>query len=264
MMMGTEQIKLSQLKPHPKNVRQGDVGAISESLQTHGQYRPIVVQKSTNHILAGNHTYKAAKALGWKEISVTYIDVDDEKALRILLVDNRVNDLASYNESALVELIKELAQTDQKLTGTGFDGDALDQLITDMDNDKLFKDEVTQYTQTLKAPQYEIVGEEPNIQELFDLTKYNQLINEINKTKLDDQQKKFLTFAASRHIVFNYSKIAEFYPHQNTTVQQLMETSALVIIDAEDAIANGYAVFAKTMTDLTMADILNGEEDEAE
>ena len=128
-VMGTKKAKLADLTPHPKNVRQGDVGALAESLKAHGQYRPIVAQQSTGYILAGNHTYKAAHALGWKEILVTFIDVDDEQALRILLIDNRANDLATYNDDGLAELLKQLAATDKHLEGTGFDGDDLDDLL---------------------------------------------------------------------------------------------------------------------------------------
>ena len=124
---------INQLKPHPQNVRQGDVGAISLSLEQHGQYRPIVVQQSTGFILAGNHTYKAAKALKWKDIAATYVDVDDEQALRILLIDNRANDLASYDDSALVEMLKALMDTELKLDGTGFDPSDLDQLLKDLE-----------------------------------------------------------------------------------------------------------------------------------
>lgn len=122
-------VDLSDLKPHPENVRQGDVGAITESLKHHGQYRPIVVQKSTGHILAGNHTFKAAKALKWKQIAATFVDCDDEQALRILLMDNRANDLASYDDNALAEMLKALMATDQKLDGTGFDPSDLDELL---------------------------------------------------------------------------------------------------------------------------------------
>ena len=85
---------IDDFKTHPRNVRQGDVGAISESLKAHGQYRPIVVQRSTGYVLAGNHTFMAAKSLGWDKIAVTYVDCDEEQATRILLVDNRANDLA--------------------------------------------------------------------------------------------------------------------------------------------------------------------------
>jgi 1-aminocyclopropane-1-carboxylate deaminase/D-cysteine desulfhydrase-like pyridoxal-dependent ACC family enzyme len=125
-------VPLDQLRTHPKNIRQGDIGAICTSLEAHGQYRPIVVQRSTGHILAGNHTYQAARSLGWSHVAATYVECDDEQALRILLVDNRANDLATYDDSALSELLRELAQTDIGLTGTLYDGDALDELITNI------------------------------------------------------------------------------------------------------------------------------------
>lgn len=125
--------KITAITPHPNNVRQGDVGAISESLSVHGQYRPIIVQKSTGHILAGNHTWKAASVLGWKEIDAVELDVTDDEALRILLVDNRTNDLASYDRYALTELLEVLANTDAQLEGTGFDLDDLDGFLSDLD-----------------------------------------------------------------------------------------------------------------------------------
>ncbi len=131
----TEIARLAQpivnLTPHPRNVRQGDVGAIVNSLEAHGQYRPIVVQKETGHILAGNHTYQAAKALGWDKIAVTYVDCDNEQALRILLADNRANDLASYDDAALVELLTELAES-SGLEGTLFEPEDLQNLLDDL------------------------------------------------------------------------------------------------------------------------------------
>jgi hypothetical protein len=120
---------ITDFKTHPKNVRQGDVGAISESLKAHGQYRPIVVQQSTGHILAGNHTYLAAKSLGWEKVAATFVDCDDEQAIKILLVDNRANDLAIYDDRALAELLKDLAATNAGLDGSLFSGDDLDDLL---------------------------------------------------------------------------------------------------------------------------------------
>lgn len=131
--METKSVNVLNIQPHPMNVRQGDVGAIVESLKAHGQYRPIVVQRSTGNILAGNHTWKAAKILGLKTLEVTYVDVDDDEALRILLVDNRTNDLATYDDPALSEILKQLSETELGLTGTGFDGDDLDELLNTLD-----------------------------------------------------------------------------------------------------------------------------------
>lgn len=129
----TETVRIDDVRPHPKNVRQGDIGAICESLQAHGQYRAIVAQRSTGLILAGNHTWKAAKQIGWRDIAVHFIDCDDDQAMRILLADNRANDLASYDDAALAELLKELNATELGLQGTLFDGNDLDELIVKLE-----------------------------------------------------------------------------------------------------------------------------------
>lgn len=120
---------ITDFTTHPKNVRQGDVGAITQSLEAHGQYRPIVVQRSTGHILAGNHTYLAAKSLGWEQIAATFVDCDEEQAIKILLVDNRANDLAMYDDRKLADLLKDLAATSAGLDGSLFSGDDLDDLL---------------------------------------------------------------------------------------------------------------------------------------
>lgn len=109
-------VPVTQLKGYDKNPRKGNVKAIAESLQVNKQYRPIVVQKSSNKILAGNHTWQAAKSLGWSEIAVVFVDVDDEAAKRIVLADNKTNDLADYDNAILAELLRDLGG----VSGTGY------------------------------------------------------------------------------------------------------------------------------------------------
>jgi len=124
-----EKVKVADLHLHPHNARQGDVGAIIQSLENHGQYRPIVVQKSTMRVIAGNHTLMAASQLGWPTVDATVIDVDDDQALRILLVDNRANDLATYDNGALTDLLEALVRSEFGLQGSGFTGSDLDDLL---------------------------------------------------------------------------------------------------------------------------------------
>lgn len=133
-ILDTKQVQITTVFPHPRNVRQGDIGAISRSLSDHGQYRPIVVHKDSGFIIAGNHTYKAAMSLGWESIEATFIDCTDDEALRILLADNKASDLAAYDESQLAELLRELSASDLGLAGTLYDGDDLDQIIYDITN----------------------------------------------------------------------------------------------------------------------------------
>lgn len=125
-----EQVPIGSLQPHPRNPRRGDVGAIQASIGHHGFYGTVVAQRSSGRILAGNHRWLAAKAAGLTEVPVAWVDVDDEQAERILLVDNRSNDLASYDDGALLDLLRELQATDDGLAGTGFD-DAMDALLAE-------------------------------------------------------------------------------------------------------------------------------------
>lgn len=120
-----ERVALDTLLEHPRNARIGDVDAIAESLQAHGAYKPLIVQKSTRQVLAGNHTLQAMRRLGWTEADVVVLDVDDEEALRILLIDNRSSDASAYDDELLVELLQELPD----LTGTGYTEDDLDDLL---------------------------------------------------------------------------------------------------------------------------------------
>ena len=46
--------------------------------------------------------------------------------------------------------------------------------------------------------------------------------------------------AAYRHVVFNYRAIAEYYAHAKADLQEAMEDSALVIVDFNKAIENGF------------------------
>lgn len=106
------------------------------------------------------------------------------------------------------------------------------------------------YSKKIKAPVYEITGEKPSLSELFSLDKYNSLLKEIESSNLSRDEKNFLFFSASRHIVFNYKNIAEFYAHANKEMQTLMENSALVIIDFDKAIENGFVKLSKEMNEL--------------
>lgn len=123
-------VPVDELAPYHRNPRTGDLDSIAESLSTNGQYRPIVVNRGThtgrtNEILAGNHTFKAAEQLGWDTIAVTWLDVDDDAAAKIVIVDNRTSDLAGYDSVLLADILTELPD----LQGTGYDQAQLDQLL---------------------------------------------------------------------------------------------------------------------------------------
>lgn len=110
------------------------------------------------------------------------------------------------------------------------------------------------FTQEIRTPDYQITGKKPKISELFNLTKFDEIMQKIIDSELPEELEHFLMSAAARHIVFNYAKIAEFYAHQTPEIQELMEHSALVIIDVDCAIANGYIKFSRMMSEIRVRD----------
>lgn len=128
-----ESVAISKLIEHPKNPRHGSVEAIAESIAKNGFYGALIVQKSTNRVLAGNHRLKALKHLGITEAPVIFVDVDDDRALRILLADNRANDLASYDNTVLAEILDQVQMTDLGLDGTLFDVTALEDVLREIE-----------------------------------------------------------------------------------------------------------------------------------
>lgn len=130
-------VDITELHHYERNPRRGNLGVIIDSLETHGQYKPIVVRTGTGEILAGNHTVMAAKELGWSKIAATLVDVDDDEAARIVLVDNRANDVAGYDDEELLELLKTVQEGDDGLAGTGFNDEDLAELLAAVDPESL-------------------------------------------------------------------------------------------------------------------------------
>lgn len=125
------------LSNYHRNARRGNVDEIKKSLGVTGQYRAICVNRGTHtgrkdEVLAGNHTLKAARDLGWTTIAVNFVDVDDDVARRIVLADNRTADLGNYDKDLLAAEIAQLTS----FHGTGYTQEDLDKLLAlDEDDD---------------------------------------------------------------------------------------------------------------------------------
>jgi len=129
-----ERVHLDNIQPHPANPNDGDVAAIVQSIRQNGFYGRIVVRDSTGKILAGEHRWRAAQEVGLGEVPVERVECDDETAMRILLADNRTAEKAEREPGPLADLLESLETTQEGLTGTGYDGDDLDQLLEDLDD----------------------------------------------------------------------------------------------------------------------------------
>lgn len=242
--MNIIEMPVGDLIPYENNPRKNDeaVEKVALSISAFGFKVPIVIDKE--HVIVTGHTrLKAAKKLGLKTVPcILADDLTEEQIKAFRLADNKVAEFSEWDQEKLLKELESLGDIDMSLYGFEFPEDTEDEGEDDT------------YTSKTNIPQYEIQGEQPELSELVAEDKTNELLDEIENSDLPFDEKMFLRLAAYRHLVFNYRKVAEYYAAASPEMQALMEKSALVIIDYQDAIANGYTALSKKVQAMLEAD----------
>ena len=236
-----EYVGIDSIKPYKNNAKEHpkeQIEQIKTSIEKFGMDDPIGVWN--NEIVEGHGRLIACKELGMKEVPIIRLDhLTDEERKAYTLAHNKLTMNSDFDLDILNQELNSIVSINME--DFGFFNEILEELNEAIDET---------YTNKVKPPQYEITGEEPNINDLVNDFKVNELLKEIKESKVSDEQKEFLIKAAQRHLVFNYSNIAEYYAHQSKEMQELMEKLALVIIDIKDAIANGYVQLSGTLEEM--------------
>lgn len=230
-------MRLEDIIPYENNPRDNDdaVADVEESMRQVGELDPIEVDED-GVVLCGHTRLKALLKRGRKQTEVIrYTGLTEEQKIKYRLLNNKTSERALWDEEKLKEEL-------EKVDFDGYDfGFTHEELFDEVDDDK--------YTMKVNIPQYEPTGEMPTLAQMLDSGKADSLIAEIEKAEgITDDERTFLIQAARRHNVFNYRNIAEYYAHATPAMQKLMEDSALVIIDVDNAIANGYARLSDEIT----------------
>ncbi|MDT2771906.1 ParB N-terminal domain-containing protein [Enterococcus pseudoavium] len=157
--MKMQMMATSDLIPYVNNPRQNDdaVDAVASSIKNFGFKVPIVVDGG-NEIVNGHTRLKAAKKLGIDEVPVIVADdLTPEQIKAFRLADNKVGEIASWDENALAVELEELENLDFDMSEFGFE-----ELIEDTFSDEFElpdgdKPNATQITFTLSNEQAEII-----------------------------------------------------------------------------------------------------------
>lgn len=240
--MQVEYLKVTDLVPYANNPRKNDgaVKAVAASIREFGFRVPIIVDRD-NVIVAGHTRLKAAESLGMESVPVIRADdMTEEQIKAFRLADNKTAEAAEWDFEALSAELDELERLGVDMKQFGFEGEAESGGESGESN----------YSQKAKIPHYEPTGEDVGLSDLYDNAKAMELLADIEQSGVPDEVKQFLRFAAYRHIEFNFKNIAEFYANADAETQRLMEDSALVIIDLDDALAKGWVRMSKTVEEL--------------
>jgi hypothetical protein len=242
-------VKLSEIKSNPNNpriIKDDKFRKLVKSIQEFPkmlEIRPVVVNADMI-VLGGNMRLKACKEAGLKEVPVIFADdLTEDEQKQFIIKDN-----VGFGEWDWDMLANEWEE--DLLEEWGVDIPFLEN--TNIEND--LKSYENPYSLKIEAPKYEPNGEKPEFVELYDKLKFDILIEQIESSSINKEHKEFLKLASTRHIVFNYSKIADMYAHSDKQMQELMESNALVIIDFDKAIENGFVKITEELKEMYQID----------
>lgn len=257
--MPIEYLSIDSLKPYDRNPRthpSGQIDQLSTLIKKYGFHESHAIAIDEDGLIIWGHgRLEAAKQAGLTSVPVevlTGLSEADKQALRI--ADNGIAEQSDWDIDFLKAELIDLDAVNFPTELLSLKEDLLEQLGSAFDPGEYEDDgnedegiDDTKYTKKVDAPIYEITGDNPNIEDLYDTKKADKLKQKINNADIPDDIRRFLVAAANRHTVFTFDKIAEFYAHSDKQIQELMEESALVIIDFNRAIENGFVQLSENL-----------------
>jgi len=133
MKKAAEYIDIQELKPWEDNPRinQHIVKKIADSIERFGFGSPILIRPDKT-IIAGHTRFEACKVLGIKEIPCRVMDLDPTESRLLALADNKLGELADWDNDKLSFIIQDMKEED--LLNIGFTDEELSNLIADLED----------------------------------------------------------------------------------------------------------------------------------
>ncbi len=107
------------------------VQEVAKSIKRFGFASPIIARKEDNMVIAGHTRLAAARSLGLDKVPVRFVDLDPTEAQLLALADNKIGEIADWDNDLLSEILTDLQEHD--LTGIGFSDTELDELISSVE-----------------------------------------------------------------------------------------------------------------------------------
>ena len=252
--MEITEIALAKLIPYARNARTHSpeqVAQIAASIKEFGFTNPVLIDDD-HGIIAGHGRVLAARKLGLETVPTIILSGLSEIQKRAYIIaDNKLALNAGWDEEMLQLELQNLAEQGFDMNLVGFSEDELSQILSGDYLDGLSEN----YSRKIDPPVYTPKGDKPEEADLYDRSKAERLLAEIEATPdLPQDVAAFLRHAAERHTVFRFDRIAEYYCHAPEPVQNLMEKSALIIIDFDQAIEGGFVVLSEALMALAGSD----------
>lgn len=126
-------VPLADLTPWDKNPRKNGkaIPEVAASIKRFGFGAPLVARKADGMIIAGHTRYEAAKMLGVEKVPVRFVDLDPADARLMALADNKLGEIAEWDDAGLAAVLKDLEETQGiDLADAGFASEEVTEALT--------------------------------------------------------------------------------------------------------------------------------------
>lgn len=235
-------MKLSDIKANPNNprvIKDDKFKKLVKSIKDFPkmmELRPMIIN-ADNIVLGGNMRLRALKELKYKDIPDEWVKraetLTEEEQRRFIISDN-----VSFGEHDW-EVLK-MEWDVEELTEWGLDIPMLNDKDEQQEIEDLFNIELPFYT-----PSEDL----PNVDDLADVSKTQELNEKIDSLKIDEELKSILKIRASFFTDFDFQKIADYYAQQTDEVKDLFEDLGMVILAPKEALKRGFINLKNEITD---------------
>ena len=125
-------VPVGGLAPMPSNPRKNDaaIPKVMESIKRFGWTNPILARREDKVVVAGHTRLEAGKRLGLTEVPVIWLDLDPVSSRLYNLADNKLNEVAEWDDEALSSILAQLREEDAAgLAIAGFGENELNALL---------------------------------------------------------------------------------------------------------------------------------------
>lgn len=124
-------VPVAVLRPWAGNPRKNDpaVDEVAASIKRFGFGSPIIARQENGEVIAGHTRLKAAIRLKLAAVPVRYLDLSAEEAHAYALADNKLGEIATWDQVPLADAFRELEKAQVDLSGLGWDGGELEKLL---------------------------------------------------------------------------------------------------------------------------------------
>lgn len=114
-----------------KDLRPGDkeYEKLRKSIQEFGYVETIIWNERTGRLVGGHQRLKVMKDLGYEKVTVSVVDLDEQKEKALNIALNKIE--GDWDKNLLKDLLAEIDTGDFDMELTGFDDDELEKLMTE-------------------------------------------------------------------------------------------------------------------------------------